>query len=380
MCRIFLCVYIFKKASFKHICIFGLMIAGKRILICPLNWGLGHATRCIPIIRAMLEEGFQPVIAASGRPMHLLKKVFPDLEFILFPDYDIQYGKYMVVSMMRQFPVLLSRIRKEHKRLDQLIELHRIDAVFSDNRFGLYTDKVPCVYMTHQLSIQAPVGQRILFLLHRWLIRKYDACWVPDVKGVPNLSGKLSHGLPLDEQVIFIGSLSRFHIDQKKEVENGRLLIILSGPEPQRSLLEEKLLEESKAHQGNVVLVRGITESNEVQKTKHVSMFDSLDEQTLQEEIEKAEWIVSRPGYSSMMDYSCFNKKLILIPTPGQTEQEYLASYYQENNRVVCMDQENIELKKALIESNKVGHFRYDSSNNRDWKKLFGFFQSKRKG
>lgn len=355
------------------------MSNGKRILICPLNWGLGHATRCIPIINAFIAEGWQPVIAASGRPLHLLQKAFPALEFVLFPDYDIRYGKYMTLSMMLQFPSLVYKIRKEQRILQSLIEEYRIDAVFSDNRFGLYTSKVPCVYMTHQLAIQAPLGAKMLFWMHRWFVRKYDACWVPDVEGSPNLSGKLSHGMPLDEHIYFIGSLSRFVPSGQNIVEARRLLVVLSGPEPQRSILESKVKEACVNHDGEVVIVRGVTESEGQYTSDRIRVLDAPTTAELQEEIEKAEWIVSRPGYSSMMDYSCFDKKLILIPTPGQTEQEYLASHYSKHNTVVCMTQDQFDLKKAFIESNEKGSFRYNAKEQKDWKALLSLFQGKRK-
>lgn len=352
----------------------------KRILICPLNWGLGHATRCIPIIRALLDCNYEPVIASSGRPGILLKEVFPSLEHINFPDYNIRYGKYMTLSMMFQFPKLVFSIRKEHQLLKEIITNHRIDAVFSDNRFALYTDDIPCVYMSHQLAIQAPFAEGILFRMHRWFIRKYDACWIPDAATSPNLSGRLSHGHTLDKHQMFIGPLSRFSNSDKHKTEQNRLLIILSGPEPQRSILEEKLKASVQNHKGEVVIVRGVTESKETESTGHISMLDAPTTKELQKEIEKAEWIVSRPGYSSMMDYSHFDKKLILIPTPGQTEQEYLASYYDKNNNVVCLDQNNFDLKKALEKSDSLGFFQCEIKEERNWASLFSLFECKRKG
>lgn len=355
------------------------MSAKKRILICPLNWGLGHATRCIPIIRALLDHDFEPVIASSARPGILLQEAFPALEYIHFPDYDIRYGKHMMLSMLVQFPKLVFRIRKEHKQLKNIIAKHHIDAVFSDNRFGLYTEEVPCIYMTHQLAIQTPLGKGILFRMHRWFIRKYDACWVPDVSKSPNLSGALSHVPALDKHIKFIGPLSRFSKQHKHEVEPNRLLIILSGPEPQRTLLEEKLRHSFKNYVGKVVLVRGITESKASYTEENLKVIDAPSTEDLQKEIEKARWIVSRPGYSSMMDYSYFNKKLILIPTPGQTEQEYLASYYQQNNKVVCLDQTDFDLTEALKKADDLGPFHYNISEERDWETLFRFFKRKRK-
>ena len=129
----------------------------KRILVAPLNWGIGHATRCIPLINALISHNYEVVIAADGRPLHLLITEFPDLEIVRFPGYNIKYSKYlpMSVSMLLQLPKLLWNIKKEHEALNQIIIDYKIDGIISDNRFGLFSKKVPSVFITHQLQIQS---------------------------------------------------------------------------------------------------------------------------------------------------------------------------------------------------------------------------------
>ena len=147
----------------------------KRILVAPLDWGIGHATRCIPIINALQAHEFEVVIAADGRPLHLLKNEFPNLEFIRFSGYHIKYSSYlpMGLSMLLQTPKILINIRKEHKLLAQIIDDYNIDGVISDNRFGLYNNKVPTVFITHQLQILQDllllVEYKILFLIIKTL-------------------------------------------------------------------------------------------------------------------------------------------------------------------------------------------------------------------
>ena len=130
----------------------------KRILVAPLDWGIGHATRCIPIIKALIAHQFEVVIAADSRPLHLLTTEFPNLEMIRFSGYDIKYPKFlpMSISMLLQSPKILLALKKEHQLLEKIIEDYAIDGVISDNRYGLYDKKVPTVFITHQLQIQSP--------------------------------------------------------------------------------------------------------------------------------------------------------------------------------------------------------------------------------
>ena len=212
-----------------------------KILVAPLDWGLGHATRCIPIIKYLLEKKCEVVIGADGRPLQLLQKEFSALEFVVMPGYNISYPKdgSMVLKMAIQIPKILTGIKHEHELLKKIIKEKKIDAVISDNRFGLWSGEVPCVFITHQLMVKSPFGEKIIHQLNKNYISKYSECWVPDHSGENNLSGDLSHKFSLPKNVKFIGALSRFtneFILQKKY----DLLIILSGPESQRTVFEKK--------------------------------------------------------------------------------------------------------------------------------------------
>ena len=182
----------------------------------PLNWGLGHATRCVPIIRGLIEQEHEVVIAADGYPLRFLRREFPHLEWVEFEGLKVEYadGESQVGAMLRQLPGFLRGIWREHKELKRIVEAYNIDVVVSDNRFGLWCRDAYSVYMTHQLMVKMPRGlqwmERCVWRLHRWFIKHYDECWVPDVEGEDNLSGDLSHKYPLPNNTRFIGPLSRF--------------------------------------------------------------------------------------------------------------------------------------------------------------------------
>lgn len=191
-------------------------IEGRRVLVAPLSWGLGHATRCVPIIRALQAAGKQVVIASDGYPLEFLRQEFPQLEFVEFPWSRVEYspGRSQVWAMLRQVPKFLMAIRREHRELPRIIEEYKIETVISDNRFGLWSDSIKSIYMTHQISVKVTKKDSLLnytlYRLHRRIIERYAECWVPDFEGKESLSGDLSHRYPLPKNTYFIGILSRF--------------------------------------------------------------------------------------------------------------------------------------------------------------------------
>jgi uncharacterized protein (TIGR00661 family) len=329
---------------------------GKRILIAPLDWGLGHATRCIPIIRHLLDTGNEPVIATSGRPLLLLKSEFPDVECVEFEGYNISYpeGSGMVWKMFQSTPHILRRIRKEHTELDELINRLNLDAVISDNRFGLYTDRIPCVYMTHQVMIKAPFFETMLYRLHADYMRKFTRVWVPDFEK-NGLSGDLSHRFPLPRNAEYIGSLSRF-TNSEDEIRTD-VLIIISGPEPQRTRFENLVLNQLKNFDGNAVAVLGTPDKDFDAVEGRVRIVSHLNAAELQQEISAAKLVVSRSGYSTIMDLAALGKQAVFVPTPGQTEQEYLAQRYHQDGTHMMMKQRDFQLQKAWNSRNEFSGF-----------------------
>ncbi len=338
-----------------------------KILVAPLDWGLGHAARCVRIVNELLKE-HDVILAGSGRVKHFLSGSFPELEFIDFRGYNIEYPDKgsMALKMMLQMPKVLTRIKEENRELDKLIQKYSVDLVISDNRFGLYSDKVPCIYITHQIHIQAPgmVGER-LFKLHKKYIDKFDECWIPDVAQAPGLAGDLSHGrMPSNRN--YIGPLSRM-VGTTAEKKYDYCALI-SGPEPQRSHFETLLRKAFTNREDRVLLICGKPETRQTTTNENVRTVSYLDGEDLSAAIAASHTVISRPGYSSIMDLATVQANCIFIPTPGQTEQEYLAKLHEKVNGVPFMYQKEISyerLKKLEAQPIKLPaepHFNFNQA------------------
>ncbi|WP_248724897.1 glycosyltransferase [Seonamhaeicola sp. ML3] len=346
----------------------------KRILIAPLNWGLGHATRCIPIIKALLEHDFHPIIASDGVALSLLQKEFPTVSSIELPPYNVTYakkGKNFKLKLIKDSPKLLKAVKDEKKTVKEIVETHSISGIISDNRLGVYSKKVPSVFITHQLNVLSGSTTWLSTKMHQKIIKKFDECWVPDIEGTPNLSGKLGHTENFDIPTKYIGPLSRF----KKQYVNyvNKVLVLISGPEPQRTLLEEKLLEAFKDFTGKVVFVKGKMEKEQtIQVNRNITIYNFMTSELLEKTINESELIISRSGYTTVMDLAKLNKKAFFIPTPGQFEQEYLAERLTRQNLVPSCNQDDFSIKK--IEDTKDFEGLKSFNFETDYKELFSLF------
>ncbi len=351
----------------------------KHILVAPLNWGLGHATRCIPIINALLKNNFIPVLASDGIALDLLRKEFPELKAIELPSYNIRYskkGKSLKVKLLMDSPKMIKAIKAEKKLVKKLVEGNVIHGIISDSRFGVYNKNVPSVFVSHQLNVLSGNTSWISTKLHQQIIKKFDECWVPDVKHEHSLSGKLGHGKQTGLNLKYIGPLSRF----KKadcNINNG-LLVLLSGPEPQRTILEIKLLKELKKFKGSIILVKGIVENAQT-KTRNGNMiiFNFMTSTELEKTINKSHLVLSRSGYTTIMDLAKLEKKAFFIPTPGQFEQEYLANRLDELKLVPSCNQD--EFKIEMLDKVQTYYGLNALNYDLDYTNLFNLFQGERK-
>ena len=326
----------------------------KRILVAPLNWGLGHATRCIPIINALLEFGFEPIIASDGPALELLKKEFSSLKHIELPSYKIKYpkkGNNLKLKLLKDAPKTLKAIKAEKKQTKELVKNLKIDGIISDNRFGVYNKKIPSVFITHQLNVLSGNTTWLSSRINQKLIKKFDECWVPDLESQPNLSGKLGHVNNRSLNIKYIGSMSRFN---KLAVTNKyNLMVLLSGPEPQRTLLEDHLLKELLNYKGGVLFVRGLVEPIQTKIIKgNITLVNFMQSKELENAIAESELILSRSGYTTVLDLSKMEKNAFFIPTPGQYEQEYLAKRLDDKKIIPSCKQDEFtidELKRVNL-------------------------------
>jgi uncharacterized protein (TIGR00661 family) len=351
----------------------------KRILVAPLNWGLGHATRCIPIIQALIDYKFEPIIASDGVSLDLLKKEFPLITCIALPPYHIQYSKYGVLlkwQIAMNIPKILTAIKKERHQVQKIIKDYSIDGVISDNRFGVYSinKAIPSVYITHQINVFSGITTFITTKLHHRIIKKHDECWIPDYEQTPNLSGKLSHIKNSKLPLKYIGPLSRFKKTESKSKYH--VMLLLSGPEPQRQILEEKLIHAFKSYKGNLILVRGKIEKQQTCLQKgNIIVYNFMNSHELEKTIQSSDVIVSRSGYTTIMDLAMLGKKAFFIPTPGQNEQYILAKTLEASQVAPYCKQDAFNLQEFEKIKDYKG-FR-GQQHKPNFEKLFALFERK---
>ncbi len=335
------------------------------ICISPLDWGLGHATRCIPIIHRLQQLGHTIYIATEGHHEVILKEAFPNAQFLKLRGYHVRYTRnshLFFITIFLQAPKVLWSIINEYWWLKKMQARYHFDLIIADNRVGFFHKKVPSVFITHQLYMIMPFSWASNWfqkLQYAWMNR-FDACWVPDMEGPNNLSGKL--GNPIAKPPIpvwYMGCLSRLHSSiSNKTVDPSAVPIhflgIVSGPEPQRTILEELLWEAGNKLSNPFVVVAGLPKNEHYHKATELgTLYHHLNGADLAKQIANADFIICRGGYTSLMELIPFEKKLIIIPTPGQTEQEYLGKYWQEKNWAICIAQHEFDLQTALLQAKK---------------------------
>ena len=335
-----------------------------KILVCPLNWGIGHASRMIPLICKLLRSDTEVILASGGKAGELLRTEFPSLPFIDLPSFPVRYSRNrsQVFIIMLQLPAIIAGIIKEHRWLSKVISSHHVDIVISDNRYGLYHKRILSVFVSHQLSPLLPRGLKwmepVVFHGLGMFINCFDRCWIPDAEDPSvNLTGRLSHRFTPFPNAAFMGILSRFSelpvAPEEKEAETYDVLVILSGPEPQRTLLEEILVRQLGKTNYKAAIIGGLHQparQNQNPSSSTVKFYYHLPATLFRAMLLKAGVVICRAGYSTIMDMMELGKPAILIPTPGQPEQEYLASYLKGKSWFHMAEQPDFNLKKEMQE------------------------------
>ena len=347
----------------------------KNILVAPLNWGLGHATRCIPIIKELLLHGFQPILASDGIALSLLQKEFPELKTLELPSYHIEYaknGSNFKWKLLKNSPAMIKAILEEKKIVKKWVKKYDLQGIISDNRLGVFSKKVPSVFITHQFNVMTGNTTWITSKMHQFIIKKYAECWVPDVAETPNLSGKLGHLKEGHEVIKYIGPISRF---EKKDLpKKFDLMVLLSGPEPQRTLLENILKLQLQSYKGKLLFVRGKVESDQKMEEKgNITCYNYMTSEQLETAINESELILSRSGYTTIMDLAKLGKKAFFIPTPGQYEQLYLSKKLIREGVVPSCKQDTFRIE--MLEKVKDYKGLQMIESNVNWKQLFCLFE-----
>lgn len=321
----------------------------KRIMVAPLNWGLGHASRCIPLIRLLEQEGASVFLASSDAALALLTREFPHLPYLELPDYQVRYpSRHMSRDLALQSVQIGRAILGEHRATTRAVNQYRLTGILSDNRLGCYSNQVPSVCISHQTNLHAE-GALVRWVanqLNHFYLSRFQEVWIPDYPPPYNLSGNLSHPRRLS-RVRHIGWLTRMTC--RPTPVRYDLAMVLSGPEPQRSILEEKLLHQVQSLPYRAVLVRGLPpREDHEQLSPTLEAYDYLPSEPLNQLMSESGLIICRSGYSTLMDLAFLRKKALLIPTPGQPEQEYLADWLSQKNLFYSRDQDELDLEKDI--------------------------------
>lgn len=323
-----------------------------RIAVAPVDWGIGHATRSSVIIDRLLARGVEVVLAATGEPLHLLSRLFPGLESAPVPAWRIRYPTgIMSLDLALQAPRIIAAIRAERCAASRLVATRRLDALISDGRLGFCAAGVPSVLVSHQLSLSAPnsffrAAARALMTPR---LARFDRIWVPDSPD-QRLSGSLSDA-PAGCKPTFVGPLSRFPDLPGVLPEPNDLLVLLSGPEPQRTNLERAVEEELASIPGRSVVVRGSLAKGLSASNDRIPFADA---DRLASLVAGAGVVLCRSGYSTIMDLDRVGARLILVPTPGQTEQVYLAERLARAGRAVVRPQSDLRLAEAIADARRL--------------------------
>ncbi len=340
---------------------------GKRIIVAPLDWGLGHATRDVPLIHHLIEAGHEVILVADGRPYDFLSRRFRDLQIVRCPGYDITYPKssQFMVHMAKSGPRIAKALKTEKSDAERIAKEVKADVIISDNRLNFRSPDTKNIFITHQLRVKAGALTFAASFLHRKFYAKFDEVWIPDLEGKNNISGDLAYLKHPKKNYRYIGPLTRFSLVKSKMDGKGKqLLFMLSGPEPQRTMLEQIVIRELKKNPVPALILQGKPgQPHSSEPLLNVCMLNHLNDEELATAVNDSYAVVSRGGYSTLCDLVAANKKLICIPTPGQTEQEYCAKYLAGKNMSVSMSQKKFSLRKALEQLDTVEEFRFPQNS-----------------
>ncbi len=344
-----------------------------KIAFALCSWGLGHATRSMPLIRRLVKDGHQVDIICSGRPLEFLKKNLSDsVDYVRFPEPPNPFsssGSNFTLNLAATLPSLVLAVVRERKRFDRYFLKTRPDIVVSDSRYGVDTCKAPSYLISHQLRFMSPAAFKPLNFTEclNMIFKNYRKLIVPDFEK-DSISGDLSHNLRFTDRkrVEYIGALSDFC--KRKDKEDIDYMISISGPEPTRTDLEKKIFEQIDCLDGNVVVSLGKTGSSSPVSRGNAQIYDYMDKDTREHIMNRAKIVVSRSGYSTIMDLYVLGKKALYIPTPGQTEQEYLARYLKEKGVSYFVSQDRLNISEDLAAAKEYKGFtkKYDVKKSVD--------------
>ena len=326
-----------------------------KIIYAVCSWGLGHATRSLPVIRKLVKENNEVTIISNGRSLQLLKKELgSDLDYYDIPDYPMllsENSRQFMAKSVVYWPSFIARMESGLQQLKKILEKRKCDRIISDARYDMYSRTIPSFFISHQIRIMNPLRismfERGSEIFNLFFFKRFCGVIVPDFKE-DNLSGDLSHNLNRinENKLHYVGILSDFQKkSSKKDID---YLISISGPEPQRTMLEEKLLPQLDDLKGKIVVTLGKTEKADKLNKKGIETYSFLSKEKRQDYLNRTNLVISRSGYSTILDLAVIGTKALMTPTPGQIEQEYLGQYHNSKKTFYSVVQDDLNLKKDV--------------------------------
>ncbi len=325
------------------------------------SWGLGHATRSLPIIRKLIKENNEITIISDGRSLELLKKELNEtVKYINIPDYPMlisENSRQFIAKSIIYWPLFIKKMESGLQKLTKIVKKNHYDLIISDGRYDIYNKKIPSYFISHQMRIMNPLRIKSLEtgseIYNKFFFKRFREVIIPDFKE-DNLSGDLSHNLKKIDinKLNYVGVLSDFKKKNiKKDID---FLISISGPEPQRTIFEKKIFSQINYLNGNIVITLGKSDENKDINEGSIKIYSFLNKDEREDFLNRSKLIISRSGYSTLLDLAVLGSKSLMIPTPGQVEQEYLSYYHNQKGTFYSVKQNNINLREDIIKANNT--------------------------
>ena len=337
-----------------------------RILVSPLSWGLGHATRDVPIINHLLEKGHEIGVAATGIALELLAIEFPSLRFYEVPDYPSPYTSegFSVPRVVALLPAMQNDIIREHRIISKIAKQDKYDLIISDNRYGAYARGVPSLFISHQIRFSTPGGierlERMIEAYSEHYHKNYERVIIPDnPPGALSLSGKLGRARrPITRKRAYYAGIIT-DIAKKDVVHDIDYLVSISGPKVTKDALKEAIVLQIGSLPGEKVILLGDPGTIFEQRPDEDTLVKShATRSEMADLMNRARFVITRSGYTTVMELAELGKKDILFtPTPGQTEQEYLSVYYKERGWIHSVPQRELNLVSDIAQARRMKGF-----------------------
>jgi len=336
----------------------------KKVLFGTSSWGLGHATRDLNLIRGLLSRGCEVTVVSTGGALRVLKGELGDsCHYLDWPDIPSSVARSSFLFYLKttaNVPRIMWIWHREKRRVAELLRQERFDLIVTDHRNGLVRSDVRSCFITHSPRYIAPWRDPFMegimeWFLARWFAPVYKILIPDDEEG--GMSGDMSHKIRFTprEKLAYLGILSSAHRrDLPQDID---YFITISGPEPQRTMFADKVLSQVDKLSGKIVIALGTPGGTAPKLGNKIEIYPYLNRDKQEEMLNRAKLVICRSGYTTLMELAEIGRKALLIPTPGQSEQEYLAKTLRERGEFYSVRQNKLDLvRDTKIASTYSGH------------------------